>query len=226
VNAKPVNHIWQNIPSLAFKTGLYDGITTIRDAKLHGDFGVGQFAALDGELIVSGGLFYRARADGVVCLAEDADELCFAQLCYYRPHGQWDAPSDVDDRSFGEFLSAVLSFRNSFCAFRIVGTFAQVVATAPPALTKPYPKFDAVPALRKSFPARDIEGSIVGLYSPVFEADDGIPGYHFHFVSDDGRHGGHVTSFSLKSGYVDAARIDDFVLTLPNSDAYDQCVLG
>jgi acetolactate decarboxylase len=226
MHSKALNRIWQNMPSMAFKTGLYDGITRIRDAKEHGNFGVGQFAALDGELIVSDGCFYRARADGSVGLADEADELCFAQLCYYEPHQHWDAPADLDDRSFGAFLSEKLTFRNSFCAFRIIGVFAAVVPTAPPAMTKPYPKFDAVPALRKSFPVSNIKGCMVGYYSPAFEAEDGIPGYHFHFISDDRLSGGHVTSFALASGQVDATRINELILTLPTTAAYDQCVLG
>jgi len=196
-----LNRIWQNIPSMAFKKGLYDGICTIREAKDRGDFGVGQFASLDGS-------FYRARSDGSVVLAEDTDELCFAQLCFYKPERNWDAPANIDDQSFGSFFRQVWPFPNSFSGFRIVGTFAKVVPTSPPALAKPYPTFDAVGALRKSFPASNITGCIVGYYSPVFTTDVGVPGYHFHFISDDRRSSGHVTSFWLASGRIDAARVD------------------
>jgi acetolactate decarboxylase len=217
--------IWQNIPSMAFKTGLYDGISTIREARTHGDFGVGQFAALDGELIVRDGSFYRARSDGSVHVAEDSDELCFAQVCFYRPKEKWNAPPNTTDQSFGAFLSSVWPFPNSFCAFRIVGAFSEVVPTSPPALVKPYPVFDAVGALRKAFPVSNIEGCIVGYYSPIFTLDVGIPGFHFHFISDDGSSGGHVTSFSLLKGQIDAARIDEFVLTLPTTADYVNCVL-
>jgi acetolactate decarboxylase len=220
-----VNRIWQNIPSMAFKKGLYDGISTVREARSHGDFGVGQFSALDGELIVSDGSFYRARSDGSVHLADELDQLCFAQLCFYRPEQKWDAPANASDQSFGSFLSGVLSFRNSFCAFRIRGIFAKVVPTSPPELFKPYPPFDAVPALRKSFPVSNISGCIVGFYSPAFTTDVGIPGYHYHFISDDQRSAGHVTSFTLTSGEVDAARIDDFLLSIPRTATYDVSVL-
>ena len=220
-----MNRIWQNLPSMAFKTGLYDGISTIRDAKSHGDFGVGQFAALDGELIVSDGAFYRARADGSVRLAEDTDELCFAQLCFYGPQKKGTVPAGINEQSFGELLGKMLSFRNSFCAFRITGSFAQVVPTSPPFLAKPYPRFDEVGKLRKSFPVTNISGCMVGIYSPIFTEDVGIPGYHFHFISDDHRSGGHVTSFSVADGEVDAARIDRFDLSLPATNIYQDCVL-
>jgi acetolactate decarboxylase len=220
-----LNKLWQNMPSMVFKTGFYDGVSTVHQAKEHGNFGVGQFAALDGELTVVDGCFFRAKSDGSVRLADDSDELCFAQLCFYQPEQQWEAPSNVTDESFGTFLSSVMSFRNSFCAFRITGLFANIVPTSPPALQKPYPPFANVGALRKSFPATNIAGCIVGYYSPAFAADTGIPGYHFHFISDDRLSAGHVTSFSLSAGHVDAARVNDFILCLPQTSAYDSCNL-
>ena len=211
---------------MAFKTGLYDGICSIGEVKRRGDFGVGQFAALDGELIVADGQFYRARADGSVCIANDADELCFAQLCFYVPQKKSSIPAGLTEQSFGGWLSGVLPFRNSFCAFRIKGEFAEIVPTSPPLLSKPYPKFDQVGKLRKAFPAMNISGCIVGFYSPVFTESVGIPGYHFHFISDDRRSAGHVTSFVVTQGEADAARIDKFHLTLPETDSYRESVLS
>lgn len=217
--------IWQNIPSMAFKKGLYYGLSTIGEARSHGDFGVGQFAALDGELTVNQGKFYRATSDGNVRLADESDELCFAQLCFYHPQQGWDAPANITDQSFGQFLSGVFPYPNSFWAFRITGHFASIVPTSPPALPQPYPTFDKVAALRKSFPQTHIEGCIVGYYSPIFAEDIGIPGYHFHFISDDRRSAGHVTAFSLAGGYVDVACVDSFVLSLPRTATYQACVL-
>lgn len=221
----PPNHIWQIMPSMAFKTGLYGGVTTIAKARYHGNFGLGQFAALDGELIVHDGQFVRARADGSVKQADDADELCFAQLCFYEPTNFGDAPANVDKKSFGSILSQLLAYQNSFCAFRIMGTFAQVVPSAPPPMPKPYPRFDQVGPLRKSFPAENIAGCIVGYYSPVFMDEVGVAGYHFHFVSDNQKVAGHVDSFKLAKGRVDAARIDHFTITLPTDAAYDAAKL-
>jgi alpha-acetolactate decarboxylase len=100
-----MNHLWQNMPSMAFKLGLYDGVSTIRQAKKHGDFGTGQFAALDGELIVHGGEFYRARIDGSVRLADDDDQLCFAQLCFYDAEKKLNISQKMDQPSFERVLS-------------------------------------------------------------------------------------------------------------------------
>ena len=218
--------IWQNVPSMAFMKGLYEGITPIGIARRHGNFGVGQFASLDGELIVTDGLFYRATSDGKVRLADDSDELCFAQLCFYSPQREtWTIPANSSLAAFEAFLPEVFPFGNSFCAFQIVGTFAEVVPTSPPPLQQPYPPFAQAKTLRKSFPQTNIQGTMVGYFSPPFAADVGVPGFHFHFISDDQRSGGHVEEFTLASGVVSAQHIDKFALTLPNTQAYKTCVL-
>jgi acetolactate decarboxylase len=220
-----LNKLWQIMPSMVFKTGLYDGIMSIGEAREHGSFGVGQFASLDGELTVVDGCFYRAKSDGSVALADDGDQLCFAELCFYKPSAQWEAPAGLTDQLFDAFLSSRLRFRNSFCGFGLRGLFNQIVPTSPPLLNKPYPPFSSVGALRKSFPVQNVRGTIVGFYSPAFAADTGIPGYHFHFISDDGKSSGHVTSFTLSEGTLDASRIDECTLRLPRSAEYDACNL-
>lgn len=222
-----MSEIWQNMPSMAFMKGLYQGITTIKEARKHGNFGVGQFAALDGELIVTGGLFYRATSDGKVRLADDADELCFAQLCFYNPEQEpRTVPANSTLATFESFLQSVYPFDNAFCAFRITGTFAEVVPTSPPKLQEPYPPFAQAKTLRKSFPQSNSQGTMVGYYSPPFAAGVGVPGFHFHFISRDCQSGGHVEEFTLADGSVNAERVFKCTLALPRTHAYQTCVLS
>jgi acetolactate decarboxylase len=221
-----MNYLWQIMPSMAFKLGLYDGICTIREARRHGDFGMGQFAALDGELIVCGGEFYRARCDGSVAPADDDAELCFTQLCFYEAETKLSIPQEMDQPAFERFLPGQSPFCNLFCAFQLEGLFVQVVPTAPPPVDKPYPPFADAVKLRKSFPRSQVRGSMVGLFSPAFTASFGIPGFHYHFLSEDRASAGHVTSFTVSEGTVTTARLRGVELSLPNSPAYESAVLS
>ena len=51
--------------------GIYDGDFYMSEAKEHGDFGIGTFNRLDGELIGFDGEFYRLRSDGKAYPAEN-----------------------------------------------------------------------------------------------------------------------------------------------------------
>lgn len=60
----------------ALLDGVYDGDVTIRELLRHGNFGLGTFNALDGEMLVLDGACYQLRGDGSVRLA-DPDQRTF-----------------------------------------------------------------------------------------------------------------------------------------------------
>lgn len=217
--------LWQCMPSMAFKLGLYEGAVRVRDVRQHGDFGVGQFAALDGELTAIDGRFVRARADGSVEDAKDEDELCFAQLCFFEPSDIWEMTEAGDEAAFEQAFQARVASPNIFWAFHAQGRFASVVATAPPPLAKPFPAFADAVKLRKSFPGTDIEGSMLGFYSPLFTGETGIPGFHYHWLSNDGALSGHVTSFTVTSASVRAMALEENALQLPSTPEYRAAAL-
>src|SRR6266852_4378495 len=55
----PLTVMWQNMPIIALLNGNYDGITQVYEAKRHGDFGLGAFAQLDGEMIAVDSAVFR-----------------------------------------------------------------------------------------------------------------------------------------------------------------------
>ena len=49
----------------ALLAGDYDGRIDFRRLKCHGNFGLGTFDALDGEMVAVDGSFYHVRVDGI-----------------------------------------------------------------------------------------------------------------------------------------------------------------
>jgi acetolactate decarboxylase len=60
----PDSVIYQTSLMSALLSGVYEGNTTIADLLTHGDFGLGTFNELDGELIAFSSEVYQLRADG------------------------------------------------------------------------------------------------------------------------------------------------------------------
>ena len=50
----------------ALMQGAYEGVQPVSEIRKHGDFGIGTFDALDGEMIVLDGTVYQAKADGKI----------------------------------------------------------------------------------------------------------------------------------------------------------------
>ncbi|CDL10583.1 Alpha-acetolactate decarboxylase [Klebsiella pneumoniae IS46] len=60
----PESVLYQTSLMSALLSGVYEGSTTIADLLKHGDFGLGTFNELDGELIAFSSQVYQLRADG------------------------------------------------------------------------------------------------------------------------------------------------------------------
>jgi acetolactate decarboxylase len=67
---KPIHTLFQVSTSAALVEGLYQGAVRVSRLLGHGDFGLGTFVDLDGEMVVLEGICYRVASDGVVTTVE------------------------------------------------------------------------------------------------------------------------------------------------------------
>ncbi len=73
---------------------------------------------------------------------------------------------------------------------------------------------------QSEFEFSDIRGTLVGLWSPGFSSAFSIPGYHFHFLSEDRLHGGHLLACSTGPLRLRVEALTDFHLALPENEAF------
>src|ERR1700760_1269605 len=62
----PLHTLFQVSTSAALVEGLYQGAVRVSHLLAHGDFGVGTFANLEGEMVVLDGTCYQISANGAV----------------------------------------------------------------------------------------------------------------------------------------------------------------
>ena len=67
---KSLHTLFQVSTSAALVEGLYQGAVRVSRLLRHGDFGLGTFIDLDGEMVVLEGACYRISSDGVVTTVE------------------------------------------------------------------------------------------------------------------------------------------------------------
>ncbi len=60
------NELYQVSTLDALSLGLYQGALSYHDLEHHGDFGLGTFDSLDGEMVALDGRFYQVRSDGTI----------------------------------------------------------------------------------------------------------------------------------------------------------------
>ena len=201
--------VWQNGTIDALLDGNYDGEVTIGQVRRHGDFGLGTFNGLDGEMVDLEGQVFQVRPDGAVRQVGDDVRTPFAVVTAF----EGGAPQSLaGPMSFHEMQARLDQFRAAnghAAAIRIDGRFAVVRTRSVPRQDRPYRRLADVVKGQSVFELKNVSGTLVGLWFPPSLSHVNVPGYHFHFIADDRSSGGHVLDLTLLDG---TARIED----LPN----------
>ena len=70
---------------------------------------------------------------------------------------------------------------------------------------------------QQGFHFSEQEGVLVGLWSPGFAGSFSVPGYHFHFLSSDRQHGGHVLECKALSVVVGGCAMHELHVSQPET---------
>ncbi|MCK6487291.1 MAG: acetolactate decarboxylase [Planctomycetes bacterium] len=207
--------VYQHATIDALMTGVYDGNLRCDDLLAHGDFGIGTFDALDGEMVVLDGVVHQVRFDGSVHPVAGAVTTPFATVCRFHPDQACALPAGTDFPALEQLVNARQGRPNLFCALRVHGRFATMKTRSVPRQARPYPPLAEVAKGQAVFTMQEVSGTIVGFRCPAFVKGVNVPGYHLHFLSDDRRQGGHILAFTLAEGGAELMTLSALHLDLP-----------
>lgn len=206
----------------AFVGGVYDGFYSYRALGRHGDFGLGAPDKLDGEITILNGKAYHFRHTGKNTLVKDSEQTCLAFVNFFHSDQAVTLHGPLTKDSLFAQIDSLLHDANGMFAIKISGTFKYVRTRAFPAQEKPYPPVNSILNKQQFFEYANTRGTFVGYKLPVFMNGFSVPGYHFHFLSDDLSGGGHVTEFTATDVKVEIDRLHAFTVAVPDIPAYRQ----
>ena len=216
---KSLHTLFQVSTSRSLVAGKYGGVITCEKLLEHGDFGLGTFAGLNGEMIVVDGHVFRIEGSGRISEARPEDEAPFATVTRFDP--TVDEPMDATT-SFDDLKAHLDTFRRSdnlFYAFRIDGPFRHVKTRAVCAPKAGATLLDAAKA-QHEFEFADSRGTLIGIYSPAFSGAVSVPGYHIHYLSDDRTEGGHLLQIATGKVRLRVQELEDFHIALPETEEF------
>lgn len=200
--------LFQTSTLSALQDGEFDGKLTIGELRRHGDFGLGTFNALDGELIELDGQVYQGKDDGIAYLAEDSVQTPFAAVTFFDADATLLLDEAMTCADFQAYLDSQLPSLDAPYAIKVRGDFARLQVRAPQREVQPYPTLTEALADQVIFDSEDVAGTLVGFRLPDYMAGINAIGYHFHFISDDGLSGGHVLDCQTSNVKVEIDTID------------------
>jgi acetolactate decarboxylase len=209
--------VYQTSTMGALLDGIYDGDVTIAELLTHGDFGLGTFNQLDGEMVILDGTCYHLRADGSVTLASGQDKTPFASVLWFRPDQTITVTGPLDQPALIELIDKAIPSPNLTYALRVSGSFARVRTRTVMAQQRPYPPLTEATAHEPITELGAVDGTLAGFRSPAYEQGISVAGYHLHFLTHDRDHGGHALDFALDHGEVRICSVSELHLSLPRT---------
>lgn len=213
------NSIYLCAPVNALVEGIYEEKIPFREIKKHGDFGLGTFDNLDGEMVMLDGKIYQITSDGRAAMVDDTALTPFVCVTFYNPLSHDEADQEMDYHDFLKWLDSLLPSPNLFFAIRIEGLFSQVRVRSVPK-QESYRPLVEIAAEQPVFDFHDVEGTLAGFFTPSFMSSVNVPGLHLHFLSADLQHGGHLLECRPRKIRAGVQFISKLELALPISFDY------
>jgi acetolactate decarboxylase len=211
--------LFQVSTSGALVEGVLDGVVTVATLREHGDFGLGTYVDLDGEMIVLDSQFYQIRSDGTVRLADDGQLAPFAMVMHFRPEKTVTLAPFATLAELCAQLDALRTSDNLFYAARLRGRFGHVHQRAA-CKVGPHETLAQAAAHQGEFRADGVTGTMAGFWTPAYVKAIGVAGWHLHFLSDDRRSGGHVLGAAGYGIELAMEHVDDFRVAIPETAAF------
>lgn len=221
------NVLFQYSVLCSLMEGIYDGDMTVGDLKGEGNFGLGTFEGLDGEMVILDGAAYQVKGDGSVNEANDDSLVPFAQITLFDIDYSKALIAGTDYESFKQVFRELVPSDNLFYAIKVSGEFSFLKTRSVHMQEKPYESLEDALEKQVIFDFKNSEGVMVGFYYPEsFDSSIAPPGFHLHYISNDKKYGGHVLEFITDSCLLEVDEIYEMKLLLPAIEDYLEADFG
>jgi len=213
----PECEIYQTSLMSSLIAGVYDGDVTMADLLKHGDFGLGTFNQLDGELIAFESNIFQLRGDGSARQATMDQKTPFAVMTFFKPILEHSFSQVTTREDVHKTIDQLVPTDNIFCAIRIDGTFSRVDTRTVPKQQRPYKPMLKAIVRQPVFSFTGCQGLIVGFRSPQYTQGINVAGYHEHFITAEHTGGGHVQDYLLEQGVLQLGIVSKLVIDAPRT---------
>jgi acetolactate decarboxylase len=218
--------VYQTSTISALMKGVFDGDMTLGELRPYGDFGLGTFQALDGEMLELDGKFYRANLDGSIMEVPDHTYTPFAVVTFFDNDMVVDLEQPTDLSQLQLHIDGKLVSPNYFYAVKVKGKFSSMKTRSVPVQVKPYPTLTDAVKNQQVTELHDVEGTMIGFRCPPYVDGVNVPGYHFHFIDSARKTGGHVLDCVASGVRVTIDGTPSFVLGLQDTKGFQRVNLG
>lgn len=226
----PASYLYQYSTASALMAGVAASGIQLSELLTHGDYGLGTMTKIDGEVVIIGGTAFHLQASGIVQKVENQRQLAFAMVTRLGhidestriPVSGLHTKQSIHDNLLNLFPRAT----NRFIVFILEGNFSRMKVRVVRGQQYPGQPLSELGDLQTVTSHENVQGQVVGFWSPAFMDGVSVSGLHAHFLSFDTSFGGHVLELEAKGKVGLVARLlNGFQLELPDNDGFSQAKL-
>jgi acetolactate decarboxylase len=176
--------LYQLTPYNTFTTGKYAGVMPYSELEKHGDFGIGTFDGLDGEMMALNGEFYQIPSTGIPRKAEPTQTAPYATITYFQTDRTFTV-SGLNYTQLKSYLDGQLGTSSDVIyGIKVSGSFDWAQTRSPQKQSEPYPNITEALKTQAVFTLSEVSGSAVGFWFPASMSGVDYADYHMHFITD------------------------------------------
>ena len=207
--------LYQLTPYNTFITGKYAGVMPYSELEKHGDFGIGTFDGLNGEMIALNGDFYQIPSTGTPIKVDPTQTAPYATITYFKADRTFTV-SGLNYTQLKSYLDGQLGTSSDVIyGIKVSGSFDWAQTRSPQKQLEPYQNITEALKTQAVFTLSDVSGTAVGFWCPASMSGVDYAGYHIHFITDDRTAGGHLLDCIINNATVEVDIIHSYNLVLP-----------
>lgn len=200
--------------------GVYDGEMSVKELKEHGNFGLGTFNRLDGEMVLLDNHLYQIASDGIAREMSSDTKMPFAAVTHFSAENTFSLSESMDCSALKSYIDKRIPTQNIAYAIKIEGLFSYLKTRSVAKQSKPYPPLAKAIEKEAIFEFAMQHGTIVGFRLPSYMATANAAGYHLHFLSAAKNSGGHLLECQVQDVKISIDYIHKWETILPSDSAF------
>lgn len=216
------NKLYQVSTLKALSQGVFEGSVDLKSLQKHGNFGIGTFSGLGGELIMSEGKIFKVDSSGSVYQPCLCNTVPLALVTFFNPNSKIQLNQSMDFQQLQQFIVEKMNTKNIVYSIKVEGEFEFIKTRSVPQYEKPYPKLSEAVKNQKIFEFSNVKGTMIGFWFPKYFEGINMPGFHFHFLNENNNLGGHMFDCKVKNAIIEISEIRSLEVDLPSDDDFNK----
>jgi acetolactate decarboxylase len=205
----------------ALMVGRYDGVITLGELMQSGNLGLGTCDHLDGEMVILDNAAYKIMSTGEVQKLPPTETTPWAVITPFEGQAKQELGPISSLEELDARLDGLLADPDIFFAIRLDAEFDALTVRSVARQNPPYRPLAEVAKSQKVWNYERVRGTLVGIRSPKWTTGLSVPGYHWHFISDDRTRGGHVLDCKFAGGKLAYDRCETWTIRLDPKHVMD-----